>query len=73
LSHATRRISANFAFGGTAALPLPSSEGLVGILGAIVQPAAGFAPVDRAQSLERGAVGCKLIGYNDVGPALLLQ
>ncbi len=35
---------------------LSSSEWLVGILDAIVQPAAGFAFVDGAQTLERRAV-----------------
>ncbi len=44
--------------------PLPSSEGLMRILDAIVQPAANLALVDSTQAFERRAIGSKPIRHD---------
>ena len=50
--------------------PLPSSEWLVRILGAIVQPATDLARVDGAQYFERNAVGGQSIRDDRLGRAM---
>jgi hypothetical protein len=47
--------------------PFPSSEWLVRVLSAVVQPTADFAFVDGTELLEGGTVGCQSIRDETLG------
>ena len=53
--------------------PLPSSEWLVGVLGAVVDPAADFAPFNRTELFQGGAIRCQAIGDDALGSPMALQ
>jgi hypothetical protein len=53
--------------------PFPSSEWLVGILGAVIQPSADFAFFDGTDLLQCGTGGCQLICDDRLGLAMPLQ
>lgn len=53
--------------------PLPSPEWLVRILGAVIQPAAAFTLIDRAENLHGGTIRWKPICRNDFCHTMSLQ
>ena len=52
---------------------LPPSERLMGVLGAIVQPAAGFLLVRVADDLHGSAVRSQFVGHDDMRPTKAMQ